>query len=70
MNCKNCELANGIHSLYWQAALNSFHETGNKSYILNGLRDGIPMPLFARDFLANFIDGTVGVFQVSCRLKL
>lgn len=44
---------------FWQAAINTWHETGDKSHIIEGLRNQRPIPPFARDFIADILEGRI-----------
>jgi hypothetical protein len=55
--CEECSYGTGADVLYWQAAINSWHEYGNKQPIIEGLRFQRPIPPFARDFIADFLEG-------------
>lgn len=57
--CEECPCGTGIDILYWKAAISSYHEYGNKQSIIEGLRLQRPMPPFARDFIADFIEGKI-----------
>jgi hypothetical protein len=40
---------------FWQATINTWHETGDKSNIIEGLRNQRPIPPFAREFIADLL---------------
>jgi hypothetical protein len=63
--CNDCDHAVIGDLLYWTAAINSWHERKDKSYIIGGLRLNRPIPPFARDFIADMIDGKVRGLHVS-----
>lgn len=56
-SCESCNVGNIVDVLYWQAAINSWNENGDKAFIIEGLKENKPIPKFARDFLADFIEG-------------
>lgn len=56
-SCKSCNVGSIIDVFYWQAAISSWNENGDKTSIINGLRENKPTPKFARVFLADFIEG-------------
>lgn len=55
--CEECPSAMDIDVLYWHAAITSWHETGNKLPIIDGLRKQRPIPPFARNFIADVFEG-------------
>jgi hypothetical protein len=54
--CGDCDIALLTDLLFWDAAYNSWNETGNKSYIIEGLRNNRPIPHWAREFIADIIE--------------
>jgi hypothetical protein len=44
---------------FWQAAINTWHETGDQSHIREGLRNQRPIPPFAREFIADLLQGNI-----------
>lgn len=44
---------------FWKAAITAWNETGDKSHIIEGLRNQRPIPPFAREFVADLMEGTV-----------
>ena len=59
MSCNHCPIASDSAELFWTAAINDWHETGNTATLEKGLADGIPTPPFARAFLADLIGNRV-----------
>jgi hypothetical protein len=55
--CEECPSGMDIDVLYWHAAITSWHETGNKLSIIDGLRKQRPIPPFARNFIAEILEG-------------
>ena len=43
--------------LYWVAAITEWHESGDTEPIAQGLRDGLNIPPFAREHLADMVSG-------------